>query len=370
MTDVTQQPTQLMTEAADNLPGGLLVCEQCDWVVLPPSDVQGEVICPNCRQAKLAPSTPRPDGRQAYLRPAELTAPFEATPAAVQDAVQQFSRDIPYPPPDLTAANLQSRLQKVFLPAWLVDASVAAEWQAEVGFNYQVVSHQERYSDGADWKTQEVREDRVRWEPRRGRLTRAYQNVRAPALEDAARLNDAIGSYHLENIRQYHPSDRQGAFVRLPNRSPEDAWVDGRAGLQELATEECRAACQADHIRQFNWQPNYTGQNWTMLLRPALTSFYVDDDGRRQPVMINGQTGKLAGKRRASMKAAQQRSLIILAIAAALFIIGIGLSAAAVLFPPILVVGLLSLGAGLLACAGAIFPVASVWWFNRQNPAG
>ena len=90
--------------------------------------------------------------------------------------MQGFSQGIPYPPADLSPENLQQRLQRLFIPAWLVDASALASWQAEAGFNYEVVSHQEKYSDTqGGWRTQEVKEPRVRWEPRLGKLERTYQ---------------------------------------------------------------------------------------------------------------------------------------------------------------------------------------------------
>ena len=73
------------------------------------------------------------------------------------------------------------------VPVWLVDGEVQAEWRAEAGYHYQVVSHQDRYEDRrGGWSSREVKETRTRWEPRLGRLKRAYQNLRAPALEEQA----------------------------------------------------------------------------------------------------------------------------------------------------------------------------------------
>jgi len=51
-------------------------------------------------------------------------------------------------------------------------------------FNYEVVSHQERFSQNqGGWNSQEVTETRVRWELRRGRLDRVYSNNPIAALE-------------------------------------------------------------------------------------------------------------------------------------------------------------------------------------------
>jgi hypothetical protein len=158
-----------------------VVCETCDWTFLaPPSADLGR--CPHCSRPGL---TPLDSGlsQLPYTQPPELTLPHALDPAQLGQAIQTFARGIPYPPQDLTPSTLQRRLQRVYLPMWLVDASVQANWKAEAGFDYQVVSHQDQYS-GSGWTSQQVKEGRIRWEPRLGRLERSYANLAAPALED------------------------------------------------------------------------------------------------------------------------------------------------------------------------------------------
>ena len=105
-------------------------------------------------------------------------------------------------PATLRAATLQSRLQKLYLPRWLVDGDVQAEWQADAGFDYQVVSHQDRFDETkGDWQSEQLTETRVRWEPRLGRLQRHYDNVAAPAIEEDGALQKAIGDYDLQTSR-------------------------------------------------------------------------------------------------------------------------------------------------------------------------
>ena len=341
-----------------------VVCENCDWRFLTPESTDlGR--CPHCSQPGL--SLLETDLSQLpYTQPPELTLLHALNQAQLNQAIQTFASGIPYPPQDLTPASLQARLKRVYLPMWLVDASVKATWKAEAGFDYQVVSHQDHYS-GSGWTSQQVKEGRIRWEPRLGRLERSYANLVAPALEDHPVLHKTLGAFDLAAARAYQPNDTLKAFVRLPDRPPQDAWSDAQLVLQNAAAEECRQAARADHLRQFAWQPEYKDQHWTQLLLPVYTAFYLADDQQPQTLLIHGQSGRTTGQRRASLQRATRSALITLGAAVLIFILGLILAGASVAFPPLLVLGILGMTLALVVGLGAIVPLARVWWFNRSQ---
>ena len=210
----------------------------------------------------------------------------------------------------------------------------------ETGFYYEVVSHQDKFEQG-NWNSHEVKERRIRWEPRLGRLDRKYQNVTAPALEDQQIIRTQLGEYDLSRSTAYKTEAIQSAYVRLPDRSVDDAWVEACASVKAFAAEDCRRAAGADQIRQLNWRAEFPNRNWTLLLLPVLSAWYLDDDRQPQPVWINAQTGKFSGKRRASSKRATRTSLILLSVAALIFVISLALVAAAALAPLLLAVAIL-----------------------------
>lgn len=344
------------------------VCERCDWTFLYPESEQTP-RCPRCFQTRLSPLS----GQAAdlpYIRPPEAILPFTISAERLDQAVQSFAKGIPFAPGDLNPQTLRSRLQRVYLPMWLVDADVQANWKAETGFNYQVVSHQDHFSENrGGWVSQEVKERRIRWEPRLGSLQRKYNNVGAPALEDHRHLNAAIGGYDLEKAAAYQAQSIEQAHVRLPDRPPQDAWTEAQPAFQAVAAEECRKAARADHIRQFSWEAYFQNQNWTLLLMPLYTTYYLDDERQAQPVLVNGQSARLSGTRRSSMKQAQKAALITLGIAALIFVISLVLLAVGLMLPVLLVIGVIGLAIALLAGAGAIAPLAISWWFNKGQTA-
>lgn len=346
------------------------VCEDCDWSFLIFPDLQ-TMHCPHCYQSTLK-SIPEGDDRELlYSRAPELVVPFQVTPESMDDGINKFASKIPFAPKDLTSQNLRSRLCRLFLPMWLVDAEVQAKWWAEVGFDYKVVSHQAHYDDHqGGWSSREVEEGRIRWEPRLGRLERTYHNISTPALEEDMVIKQEMGAFKLGEAVEYQVKEIENSFVRLPNRDTKDAWVEATPAIQMAATEECRQASGADHIRQFSWKSQYSNNNWTLMLLPLYTTYYLDAEKVAQPVFIHGQTGQISGVRRASMKRGQRLSLIILVIAVLIFLLSIVLAVASVALPILLVIGVLGFAIALLTAAGAVVPIVLVWQFNRRQKAG
>lgn len=284
-------------------------CANCNGVfVLPPEKLSQR--CPFCGQAALAQMDPA-DDRPIYTQPPELVLPFRAAENQLRASVGKFAKSIWLAPADLNEGALLSRMQPVYLPMWLVDAQVQGEWQAEMGFDYEIVSHRERFKN-SNWQTERVKEKRVRWEQRLGRLNRHYDNQAAPALEEQEQVEAKIGRFNLEEVKTFQPVDLTGAIVHLPNRPPADAWNEAVVALQTAVSQDCRLACAADHTRGFKWSPHFANQQWTQLLLPIYTSYYLDDDNQVRMVLLHGQTGKLHGVLRASTKRAYRMANMML----------------------------------------------------------
>jgi hypothetical protein len=371
---MTQTPETSMAEAsAPANPAGwwgpqaeIVACSNCQSSFL---SLQAEIskFCPNC----LHPTLVIMDSKAGLenLAPPELVLPYQVQKNQITASVGGFAKGIPFPPADLNAESIMQRMLPVYLPRWLVDTTVTARWQAETGFNYEVVSHRDRYDQNMGrWVSQEVKETRVSWEPRVGELSRTYQNISAPAADDERRILQAVGEFDNQNAQPYEQSLLlKLSLIKLPNRLPQDAWNDAVIEAQKAAAAECQLASKADHIRNFKWQPDYTNQNWTLLLRPIFVSYYLDDDGQPQRILLNGISGKLAGQRRSSMKRAQSVALTIVLVAAGIFLLGLLLGAVGLVFPPALIIGGLVLLAATFIGLGAIVPIVQAWQFNKSK---
>lgn len=287
------------------IPHDILDCEQCDAVFLHPKE-QAELVCPLCGNEQF--SEIAADSELLSLHAPELMVPFAKDDFTYRAPLIQFRKSLLLPPTDCTVDNLLARAQRFYWPMWLVDADVTARWQAEVGYEYDAVTYGERYTDG-QWRSTEKRERRTRWEPRVGELTRTYENQPAPALDEHGEIVRLLGRYRLGEKRPYSPETVAHNLIRLPTRSPEDAWSDAELVVQQAAAAECHQAAGGQHNRTFKWSPQFGNKHWTHLLLPMIATYYLDDEGEKQMVYLHGQTGKTVGRRVASMKLARRLSL-------------------------------------------------------------
>ncbi len=342
-------------------------CAHCGEAHLVPTHVLDRAAsaapsrCPFCLQGPVAP-------QPAHLReePPEQIVPYAVAERKLAGTLERWAGGMWFRPADLKAEVLTQRARRYLIPLWLVDGRVDAVWRADVGFDYQAVSYQDRYSDRSGWRSQEVRENRVRWEPRVGRLNRGYENLVAPALDDHRALMGRLGDFDLSRRAAFTPETVTDAAVRIPSLEPEAAWPLAESAFGRAAGDECRRAAGADHIRDFTLEAEYEDLNWTLLLLPAYVTWYREGE-RVWPVLVNGQSGRVSGVRRAAARKANVTSLILGGVALFLFVLGGLMALLGAAFPPVAVVGGVLLIIGLLMAVTAPIPAIGVWAFNRRS---
>jgi hypothetical protein len=354
--ELTSDPQ--MTWGADRVPAG---CPACKQVFLVTQAGQG-MRCPHCLGSQL---TPQP----AWLRKEspELAVPFTLQRQGLEQVLEGFTRNIWLHSDDFTPHSLASRAVPMLWPMWLVDAGLRGDWQMEAGYVYQVKSSQESYAAGG-WRTQERIESRLRWEPRLGTLDRHYENLASPAVSDHAQLTGQVGAYRLEKAQAYASSQNQQVVIRVPDVHPDAAWPLARQAVHRAAEQDCQKACAADQTRQFSIHPEYRNLHWTQMLLPVYVSYYTDDEGHPQRVLINGQTGQVGGLRLASQKKGWRLAGILAGVAVLVFLMGVlGLALTPVL-PPAAALGGFLVVVGLLVGVVALVPAVWPWQWNRGQP--
>ncbi|HEX9019585.1 MAG TPA: hypothetical protein VF806_10375 [Anaerolineaceae bacterium] len=343
------------------------VCEKCHWRYLVDAHTTPS-LCPNCYQVKLS-ILPQglPDMPHPY--PPELALPFQVPEGRLAQAIQGFSKGIPFAPAGLNPTELSTRMRKIFLPVWLVDGEVSAIWQAEAGFHYDVVSYQEIYDQNrSGWKSNEAKETRVHWEDRVGSMQRTYQNLAVAAIDDTTLLDKQLGGFNLKSSEPYQADVVAQSIVRLPDHAPKEAANEAWLVFQQTAAQDCQQACAAEQIRQFRWKAQFANLNWTLQLLPVYSTFYLDDDGHPQPVLIHGQTGSITGIRKASSRRAGKTGLVLLVVSILILLIGLLLDAVlAGRYPGLSAITTVLTLAGLVGLPCAALPYIIVVDFNRRQ---
>lgn len=335
-------------------------CSVCEHAFLVP-DLSLDILCPNCAQSKLTPQT-------AELRsePPEMAVPFTIQPGQVSSKLNEFIQKPWLKPDDFTHENLVSRLQKVFMPMWLVDCQVSGSWQGEAGFNYQVRTSQEFFKNGS-WQSREVTKTQVRWEPRLGFLSRMYYNVSTPAFNGYAQFIGKIGKFRLNQAVPYLKESLLDAIIRIPDLSPDNAWPIAQDNLKQVALNECQQAVAADYLRNFSIAADFNNPHWTQLLLPIYFTWYRTDDGTNIPVFMHGQTGDILGVRLASRQKGWKIAGVSVAMAVLFFFLTLIFAATAAILPILSILALLFGIAAFFAFVFALVPAVYPRHWNRTQ---
>ncbi len=359
-----QKPSSTIIEETQQ-PWGMgrqpLGCPQCRRVFLAEQE-QIEKSCPLCRQGKLEPQP----ARMHSVEPEKLL-PFKVSQGQLQAAYETFVSGVWIKPEDFTADNLLRRTVPVFWPLWLVDSDIAGHWQMEAGFDYQVESTKEFYAGGR-WQSQKQIETRVRWEPRLGEITHHVDNVAVQALEEHNNRLKMTGGYSLKSADDFNPNDLGNAILEVPDLPPEDAWPLAKPKVDQAVGEVCAQAAGADHARNFALKADYTNLNWTQLYLPLYTTYYKDDEGQPQILIVNGTSGRIQGPRLASRQRGLRIAGIIAIVAGVFLLLALLGLLLTPLFPPVGIIGallgLLGFGSGIAALVPAIWPGQ---WNRKQD---
>ena len=285
-------------------------CSSCQGVFLVPAG-QSYSLCPYCYQSSLmALGGEMFLDQELYTNPPEGYLAAEISREQLKQQLKQFEKSILFSSKDCSTSLLLERLRLLYLPFWWVDVQIQSKWFAEMGFDYQVVSHQEYLSNGK-WKTKETQRTKTRWEERLGTLERSYENTPAPALEHWPVLLNSIGGFPLHKALPFQAEVERTSAYQLPSLVPKEAWPETEIQLHELAARDCMKAADAQHIRRFQWSPTFRDHSWTQLLVPVYTTHYMDENNDPQPVLIHGLTGQLLGRKRASIRKAKRIAFVI-----------------------------------------------------------
>jgi len=337
-------------------------CTNChSSFLIPESDL--EIVCPFCFQGNLKQS-------QSLFRsePPEKIIPSKIDSNRANILLDKFVNEVKMRCDDFSTQQLINRLNLLYLPMLLVDATINGQWVATAGFPQQVKSSVEKYSNGS-WQSQDVIEKKLRWEKRSGEISRRYDNI--PVLAntnfDKFLTSSNKNEYDLNQSIPYSPSIITNDRIAVPNIEPNLAWQKAQPTFEKLACNDVAIACDADQIQDYHLHPDFLNLNWTQVLLPVLTTYYLDDDGQYQIVMINGQTGAIKGKRIASQRKGFLYAGIAFTIALATFLLGLGAFAIAPIIPPISFLGLLLIPIAIIATIIAGYFMVSPWNWNKAQ---
>ena len=259
-----------------------LVCNSCGARTSVPLETLTHT-CPFCDSNQVVQAV----APQDILRPRHLL-PFSIDEAAALQALQQWLGSS-----WMTPANLQQQARgadfvPIYVPFWNFDARTTANWKAQVG-------HQRTRTYYSGGKRHTRTETEWRWEsgsvdlPTRDLLIEGTDKV-SPVL--LRRLAD----YRLDKLVPYDPSYLAGLSAQAYDITLDKGWEQGREVIRQRTRTACESQASTSLIRNFSMEMDFHDEVWRYVLVPVFINAYQFNAETYQ-VMINGQTGTVAGQR-------------------------------------------------------------------------
>lgn len=259
-----------------------LQCQTCAALTVVPTDSLTHT-CPFCGSNQVI----QHKAPQDVLRPRFLV-PFQVEKEKCASIAREWLGSSWMTPSSLKKLASIDEFVPVYIPYWTFDANTTGHWQAEVG---HTETRRVRTSDG--WKTETVTV--WRWESGTARLNHDDLLVSGTSRLSELLLSQ-VQNYNTQELVNYEASYLVGLQAQAYDVELEPAWEKGRHEMREKTRQACRSQASTSKIRNFSMKLDFSDESWRYILLPLYIAVYNYENKRFQ-VMVNGQTGKIAGQR-------------------------------------------------------------------------
>ncbi len=228
---------------------------------------------------------------EEFLRPRFLV-PFKVTPEETRQIVTEWLGKGWFHPNELTGSTILQRFHGVYLPFWTFDARVNAHWRAQVG-------HQktERHYNASQkrWETR----TRIEWRWENGTTHLNIDDFLVSGSQGehiSHYILKRIYPFNLGEMVTYAPDYLAGWQAQAYETSLTTAWESAKTAIREQSRQVCRQDIHSAHVRNFSMTADFADESWRYILLPVYLSTYKFE-GETYQVMVNGQTGTVAGQK-------------------------------------------------------------------------
>jgi Zn finger protein HypA/HybF involved in hydrogenase expression len=257
-------------------------CEACN--ALYSVDEGGlSATCPFCGSNRVAGLASLHD----FVRPSTMI-PFTVDDKRCSALVREWMGRGWMHPPALRHIDAIGRLVGMYLPYWVFDAHVDAQWRAEVGYEEE----KRVYRDG-EWET----ETEIRWRWESGNVHLPIHSLPICGTDKISiLLQERLQPYDLDALVTYDPDYLAGWQAQAYDIQLKPAWDLGKRRMREQAKDVCHSRIHSSHVRNFSMTADLNEERWRYVLLPAYLATYTLQN-ETYHVMVNGQTGVVAGQK-------------------------------------------------------------------------
>src|SRR6185503_17254872 len=211
----------------------------------------------------------------------------------VEERFRKWIRGLWFRPTELKKAKDFDAVG-IYVPFWTFDCRVHSEWSADAGHYYYVTVPKMVMVNGK-MQMQMVQERRIRWVPAFGRRDDAYDDHLVCASKLSPELMEDLGGFETKALVPYKPEYLAGWRAEEYQLDLEHGWGKSQEAVVESQQRRCAGDVPGDTHRNLRVRNAISGVRWKHVLLPVWSLQYRFQ-GKTYTVLVNGQTGCVAGK--------------------------------------------------------------------------
>ncbi|MEM6303345.1 MAG: TFIIB-type zinc finger domain-containing protein [Pseudomonadota bacterium] len=231
-------------------------------------------------------------GTHRHIKP-RAVLPFALDEETARDAMTKWLGQLWFAPSGLQEyARKGRRMQGIYVPYWTFDADTKSRYTGQRGDVYY-----ETQTVVRDGKKQQVRVQKIRWSPARGRVARFFDDVLVLASTSLPKAyTDALEPWDLSALEPYAPEYLAGFRAEAYQVPLEEGFTQGRAIMDRVIARDVRFDIGGDRQRIADIETELSGLTFKHVLLPVWLAAYKYR-GRTFRFVVNGRTGRVQGER-------------------------------------------------------------------------
>ncbi len=261
--------------------------------------------CPFCATPVVADT-----GAHRQIKPKALL-PFAIDERSAREAMTKWLGRLWFAPNGLTEyARKGRKMQGIYVPYWTFDADTKSTYIGERGTVYYVTRTVTR-----NGKQEQVREERVRWHPKSGRVARFFDDILILASKSLPeRYTSALEPWDLAALEPYQPEFLAGYSAEGYTVELDEGYDKARDVMDRQIRQDVTRDIGGDRQRIHNINTSVSDVTFKHILLPVWLAAYKFR-GKTYRFVVNGRTGKVKGERPWSVWKIALASIVVAIIA-------------------------------------------------------
>ncbi len=279
---LSNQPTGLDVEAK------LFHCNNCGSNTAVDPDMVS-FTCPFCSSTNVNESA----FDRRMIRPAGVL-PFKVTKNTAVDLFKTWiGKGKLFRPSKLDKLARMDGINSVYLPFWTYDAQTASNWHAEAGYHYY---ESQTYTD-SDGNTQTRQVQKTRWVPVSGYYEQYFNDVLVVGSHGLKQNEvEKISPFELNDVVNYDSRFILGHESEVYQKDVHEGYKVADDIMDDEIRSQCSRRVPGDTQRNLRINTRKSKVTFKHLLLPVWIAAY-QFKGKTFRFIVNGQTGKVSGKK-------------------------------------------------------------------------